>query len=253
MKIKLFLTVAVFLLGWVIAEVTGALEGDSIPSSEPVGFTAHGTQISYGTNGFVPFTIVKMIAVRSDGSHYLSQTNINHRTNQEHTMLAISLKELDTRVQVFPGAEVATSFESFAPLSRCTQSMLQAPEGGEFMGLRVLEIGGTQADTEQTRASRILIAPELNCLPVYSEHKRIDSEGNVVSTSIYRVNQVTFGEPDGGFFYVPEHYERVEPSEAFRRSFEAVGLDDDAVQRTIDSLSDDLAEADARYVEDSLN
>jgi hypothetical protein len=218
MKKKLSLTLAALLLGWIVA---GAWEKTSASGFVPL--TAHVTQVAYGPDNTLPVTIVKVIDFRSDGSYRVSQTNVDHVENIQLTRVTLWDEQAGRKTVVSPGVRTTTSYKSNrAPLQySCRQEILDAPEAGEFLGHRVVEIV-REEDLEDGSSIRFQewYAPELNCLQVYSEGKRMDADGNFLDSNIHRANAIVLGEPDPSLFVVPDNYSEVMPSELVRMEME---------------------------------
>lgn len=186
-------------------------------------FTAHATERIERPDGSVSDTKVKVMALRSDGSYAEADTRINHARGTSLTRVLIFDTELGRRTDLYPSIEARTTYrfddDHRAPSIRCSQEILDAPEGGELLGYRVVEVGKSSTRPDQSvSTTRLLYAPELNCLLLYRESTLTDKEGMVLSRNVYQVDSVAPGEPSASYFQVPAGYEELPPSVAEKRA-----------------------------------
>lgn len=251
MSKKVVLSVLCFLLGWALARTLNV--GARSPE-HPVPLTAHASQIGQSADGFVPVTITKVFAIRSDNSYRESTTHMNHRTNSAITRVHVFDKQQARRTDIYPSAKVRVSYEleaEFRSGTHCTKEILEAPKAGQFLGHDVVEVVRERPVRNDLFIRTLeLYAPDLNCLRVYAEAERIDRDGNPLprfGRNIYRVNAITLGEPNPDLFDVPSDYSEVRPSQAERMALETSGFSDEEIRALAELHGDDFIKWDARY------
>ncbi len=251
MKGKLVVTILSLLLGLGSARVgtTGVAS-----RFQPVPLTAHSTQVGYGRDGSAYLTIVKVFAVRGDGSYAESQTNIDHASSGALTTSVIRDKASGRETVIHPMVKMLTSYdfdgEGFIPAGQgCTPEIIRAQDRVQFLGRPVRAVSRETVSDDGRETTRSLYAEDLNCLLVYSETVWFDLNENVVGKDVYQVNQITLGDPNPALFDIPSDYTEASPSRAVRMEVEALGRGDANFVTDFLRLSGEkLAKSDAKYL-----